>query len=87
MQQYYADYSPLTAKDILEAIPEAYLEWVDQGGRWGPGIIAGHTLLKARTVGSYLRAFWLAGLKQICGPNGEKIIIPYKPRSKVNPDK
>ena len=82
MRQHYQDYSPITAQEILDAIPKAYLLYTDEGGRWGPGIIARVHSLHPHTIGGYLKAFTKIGLTEIDGPEGEKIPIPYKPRKK-----
>jgi hypothetical protein len=79
MKQFYADYSPRTALKILEAIPKAWAAYNEAGGRWGPQKIAEQYDLDIPTMSRYLKAFWMAGLREF-EHEGEKIPNPYKPR-------
>ena len=67
MRQHYTDYNPVTAKAIIEALPQAWALWCGEGGRWGPGYIARVCSLSATTIGRYLAAFKKAGLDEIDG--------------------
>lgn len=57
MRKSHPDYSPGTAREILNAIPEAYSMHCTEGGRWGPGFIARVAHVTSPTVGRYLKAF------------------------------
>lgn len=65
MRQYFPDYSPVTAREIVNALPEAYDLYCSEGGRWGPGIIARCTHVSSTTVGRYLKAFKKNGVFEI----------------------
>ncbi len=65
MRKYHKDYSPITAKEILQNIPEAFTLYNNQGGHWGPGVIAEFCGIRPATVGRYLSAFKSAGLKRL----------------------
>jgi len=67
MRQHYEHYSPITAQEILEAIPRAWHLWCHEGGRWGPGFIGRVCNVTAATVGRYLSAFKKAGLSEMDG--------------------
>lgn len=67
MRKSYPDYSPGTAREILDAIPEAYSMHCAEGGRWGPGFIARVAHVTSPTVGRYLKAFKENELKEIDG--------------------
>ena len=64
MKRYYRSYNPETAKEILNALPEARKEWEAVGGRWGSEIIAKQLMIKKGTVSHYLTAFRMAGLRK-----------------------
>lgn len=67
MRQIYEDYNPKTAREIIEAIPEAWEIYSREGGRWGPGMIAKVVSINSTTIGRYLKAFREAGLHEIDG--------------------
>ncbi len=67
MRKHYDGYSPITAEEVLEAIPKAYVLWCKEGGRWGPGIVARFCNVTSTTVGRYLKAFKEAGLTEVDG--------------------
>lgn len=75
MKQYYKGYSVVTAREILEAIPDAWIIYHKLGGRWGPGIIARCYSLGATTIGRYMSAFKKAGFNEIIY-KGKTIPIP-----------
>jgi hypothetical protein len=77
-KEVYPDYSPRTAREILDAIPKAWAANCD-GGRWGPGMIAKKASLHPCTVGRYLRVFHHLGITSI-EQEGAPIDIPYTPR-------
>jgi len=66
MRKHYKDYSPRTARDIIEAIPKAW-EACDYDCRWGPGHISRFCAVGATTLGRYLNAFKAVGIKTIAG--------------------
>lgn len=78
MKKHYKDYSPPKAKLILEVIPEAWKNWPKFGGQWGPGVISKYCYTNPTTVGRYLKAFHMVGLKAI-EVEGETIKIPHRP--------
>ena len=65
MRKHFADYSPVTAREIVNSIPKAYELYCNEGGRWGPGIIARCTHVTSTTVGRYLKAFKENGVNEI----------------------
>jgi hypothetical protein len=75
MRTHYKDYSIETARNILKAIPKAYDDCKKEGGRWGPGRLAGYCYINATTIGRYLKAFRSAGLMEV-EVSGEIIPIP-----------
>jgi hypothetical protein len=75
MKKYYKDYNPVTAKNIYDAIPNGYSIYDEEGGRWGPAMIARKGLPKKTTIGRYLKAFKSAGITEI-KKDGESIPIP-----------
>ena len=81
MKKFYKDYNPKTAKMVYSKIPIAWKNRQSEGGRWGPGFISELCNLNTTTVSRYLRAFYSAGLREI-DFDGEKITIPYNPRSR-----
>lgn len=67
MRQYYRDYSPKTAREIVRKIPEAWDLCNEELGRWGPGFIARVYALNSTTIGRYLKAFRKAGITEVDG--------------------
>ena len=67
MRQHYKDYNPVTAREIIEALPRAWALHCDEGGRWGPGFIAKVYSLNSTTIGRYCGAFKKAGLEEVEG--------------------
>ena len=75
MKQYYKGYSVVTAREILDAIPNAWIIFHKEGGRWGPGKIERCYQLGSTTIGRYLTAFKKAGFTEIIY-KGDNIPIP-----------
>lgn len=67
MKQHYKHYNPVTAKEIIQALPKAWELHLEQGGHWGPGVIKTVYHLNATTIGRYLKAFKAIGVKSIDG--------------------
>ena len=67
MRNIYPDYSPSTAREIVNAIPQAYNLHCTEGGRWGPGFIARVVPINSTTVGRYLKAFRENKLTEVNG--------------------
>jgi hypothetical protein len=65
MRQHYKDYSSTTAREIIEALPEAWKLHNSEGGRWEPGFIARVYHLNATTIGRYCGAFKKAGISEV----------------------
>ena len=65
MRRHYPDYSPITAREIINAIPEAYQLYCSEGGHWGPGVIARCVHVTSTTVGRYLKALKENGILEI----------------------
>lgn len=79
MKKYLSEYNPDTGLAMYEAIPKAWKNWTDVGGRWGPGHIAKVAKLNRSTVSRYLGAFHAVGILSIeC--EGEVISIPHQRR-------
>lgn len=67
LKQNYHDFSPSKGGEILNALPTAYKHWLEDGGRWGPGIVGKEVATNAATVGRYLKAFRSVGLRDWAG--------------------
>jgi len=67
MRKIYPDYSPSTAREIVNAIPQAYNLHCTEGGRWGRGFIARVVPINSTTVGRYLKAFRENKLTEVNG--------------------
>jgi len=65
MRKHYPDYSPITAREIINSIPKAYQLYCSEGGHWGPGIIARCVHVSSTTVGRYLKALKENGILEI----------------------
>jgi hypothetical protein len=68
-RKYLKQYNAKTAKQIGDAIPNAWERFngADGGGQWGPGYIAKEAFYAPETVGRYLRAFRAMGITRIHG--------------------
>lgn len=65
MRRHYPDYSPVTAREIINSIPKAYQLYCSEGGHWGPGVIARCVHVTSTTVGRYLKALKENGILEI----------------------
>lgn len=80
MRELYPDYSPKTAKAIVDAIPKARIDFHKNGGHWGPNKIAKIIKITPSTISRYLGAIKKAGIEEIPG-DGEMIPIPHTSKS------
>jgi hypothetical protein len=78
MKKYYKDYAVLTAKEILNQLPEAWVAYkLSEDASWRPGFISTYvTQVGKVTAGRYYSAFKNVGIYRIKMKDGIVIDIP-----------
>jgi len=76
MRQFYRGYALDTAREIINAFPEAWNRYKHTGEQWGPSLFKNLVHVTAPTVGRYLKAFQEAGVYEI-----EAIPVPHRRKS------
>jgi hypothetical protein len=76
MKQYYKDYSPATAREIIDGLPKAWDFSKYEAKTWGASVIGEVLVMTRETVSRYMKAFWMAGIREVNG-----IKIPYRPKA------
>lgn len=55
-QHHKGSFNPVTAREVIKAIPKAAARFLDEGGRWGPGQFEPFCNVISATIGRYLKS-------------------------------
>jgi len=55
-RHHRGSFNPITAREVIEAVPKAADKWIHDGGRWGPAHFGPFCRVTPTTIGRYLKS-------------------------------